>query len=90
MSKDNNQHKQKQNNKIGILVLLVVILIALITVLGLLLINNKAKEDEKTLAYTDLIKELSYGNVEKIEMTTGSTSVKIKMKNGLIVIIRNI
>ena len=81
MSKDNNQHKQKQNNKIGILVLLVVILIALITVLGLLLINNKAKEDEKTLAYTDLIKELSYGNVEKIEMTTGSTSVKIKMKN---------
>ena len=39
------------------------------------------KEDEKTVAYTDLIKELSYGNIEKIEMTTGSTTIKVKMKN---------
>ena len=33
------------------------------------------------MAYTDLIKEMSYGNIEKIEMTVGSTSVKVKMKN---------
>ena len=43
--------------------------------------NNKAKEDEKTLAYTDLIKEMSYGNIEKVEMKTGSTTVKVKVKN---------
>ena len=42
--------------------------------------NNKEKDD-KTLAYTDLIKEMSYGNIEKIEMTVGSTSVKVKVKN---------
>ncbi|MCI8444791.1 MAG: ATP-dependent zinc metalloprotease FtsH [Clostridia bacterium] len=43
--------------------------------------ENKEKEDQKILAYTDLIKELSYGNVEKIEMKTGSTTIKVKMKN---------
>ena len=41
----------------------------------------KGEEDDKTLAYTDLIKEMSYGNIEKIEMTTGSTQAKVKMKN---------
>lgn len=44
--------------------------------------NNKGdQKDEKTLAYTDLIKEISYGNIEKIEMTVGSTTVKVKVKN---------
>jgi len=33
------------------------------------------------MAYTDLIKEISYGNIEKIEMTVGSTTVKVKQKN---------
>ena len=42
---------------------------------------NHQNQDDKTLAYTDLIKEISYGNVEKIEMSVGSTSVKVKMKN---------
>ena len=41
--------------------------------------NNK-KEDENTLSYTDLIKEISYGNIEKIEMTVGSTTVKVTKK----------
>ncbi len=45
------------------------------------LMNDKDKEDENTLAYTDLIKELSYGNIEKIEMTVGSTNLKVKQKN---------
>ena len=43
--------------------------------------NEKDKEDENTLAYTELIKQISYGNIEKIEMTTGSTSIKVKVKN---------
>ena len=43
--------------------------------------NNKLKKEENELAYTELIKELSYGNVEKIEMKTGSTTIKVKMKN---------
>ena len=44
-------------------------------------VSKNQNQDDKTLAYTDLIKEISYGNVEKIEMSVGSTSVKVKMKN---------
>ena len=44
-------------------------------------VKNTSKKDENTLAYTDLIKELSYGNIEKVEMTTGSTTVKVKLKD---------
>ena len=81
MSKGKDKNKEKQGNKIGLLIALIVVLIGLIITLGYFFMQNKEKEDENTLAYTDLIKELSYGNVEKIEMTTGSTTVKVKMKN---------
>ena len=43
--------------------------------------KDKEEEDKNTLAYTDLIKEISYGNVEKVELTTGSKNAKVKMKN---------
>lgn len=58
-------------------------MILLVILLGatIFLMKDKEKEDENTLAYTDLIKELSYGNIEKIEMTVGSTSLKVKQKN---------
>ena len=78
MDKKNNN---KKNNKNLIFILVLILLIALIAGLGFYLVKNKDKEDEKTVAYTDLIKELSYGNIEKIEMTTGSTTLKVKMKN---------
>ena len=83
MSKDNRDKKpnKEQNKKIALLVMLTAILLVLIAVLSVFLMKNKEKEEENTLAYTDLIKELSYGNVEKIEMKTGSTTVKVKMKD---------
>lgn len=81
MSKDNDKTDKKENKKIGLLIMLTVVLIILIAVLSVFLMKSKEKEDKNTLAYTDLIKELSYGNVEKIEMKTGSTTVKVKMKN---------
>ncbi len=75
--KDNN----KKKNKNLMFILALILLVVLIAGLGFYLVKNKDKEDEKTVAYTDLIKELSYGNIEKIEMTTGSTTLKVKMKN---------
>ncbi|MCF0126772.1 MAG: ATP-dependent zinc metalloprotease FtsH [Clostridia bacterium] len=63
------------------MVIISVVSLVLIVVLGIYIIKNKNKEDENTLAYTNLIKELSYGNIEKIEMTTGSASISVKMKN---------
>ncbi len=80
-SKKDKPKDKKEETKLWILLISIILLIALITGLVVFYINNKDKEDEKTLAYTDLIKELSYGNIEKIEMTVGSTTVKVKQKD---------
>ena len=76
---DKNKNKDKIKNIL--MVIISVVSLVLIVVLGIYIIKNKNKEDENTLAYTNLIKELSYGNIEKIEMTTGSASISVKMKN---------
>ena len=66
MSNKNNQKgKQKQYTVITILAIVVILSVTLV---GIYFTKNKPKEDEKTLAYTDLIKEMSAGNIEKIEM----------------------
>ena len=78
---DKNEEKNKIDKKTIITVILSIILLALIVVLGFVYMNNKKDQDEKTIAYTELIKEISYGNIEKVEMTVGSTTVKVKMKN---------
>ena len=77
----NNKEKNKTiNQKIYFLIGVLVIIIVAV-VFGIFIMNNKLKKEENELAYTELIKELSYGNVEKIEMKTGSTTIKVKMKN---------
>ena len=45
--------------------------------------NKKIREEmeEKDLAYTELIKQITDGEIEKIEMTVGSTTLKVKQKN---------
>ena len=79
MSKGNK--KNNKNEKIGLIVLITILLIAIVSLSAVFIIKNKQNEEENTLAYTDLIKELSYGNIEKIEMKTGSTTLKVKVKN---------
>ena len=75
--KNNDTNKNKQYLILGLI--LVLILIALILVYFIL--TNKTQENDKELAYTELIQEINDGNVEKIEMTVGSTTVKVKLKN---------
>ena len=75
--KNNDQKKKKQYILFGILIVLVIIL----AVLTYFLLTSEDKEDEKELAYTELIQEINAGNVEKIEMTVGSTSIKVKLKD---------
>lgn len=79
MSKKKNNKKQEK--KLWIMLIILIILAVLLAGLTLYYKNNKEKEDEKTIAYTDLIKEVSYGNIEKVEMTVGSTTIKVKQKN---------
>lgn len=77
---ENNKNKSKKEKLILSLSVLAVILLILVGIMIFYIAKNQ-NSDDKTLAYTDLIKEMSYGNIEKIEMTVGSTSVKVKIKN---------
>lgn len=77
-----NQNKDKKENKKNLwLIIILLLLLAVLIVTTVYLMKDKKEEDKNTLAYTDLIKEISYGNVEKVELTTGSKNAKVKMKN---------
>ncbi len=78
MNKNNNG---KKDNKLLISSIILIMITVFLAGIAIYVATSKQDKDDKTLAYTDLIKEMSYGNIEKIEMTVGSTSVKVKMKN---------
>ena len=78
--------KKEENKKLDIikLVILTILLVALIVVSIVLIVKRQTNDDEqddKVLAYTELVKEIQNKNVEKIEMTVGSTTLKVKLKD---------
>ena len=79
MKKDNDKNGKNngQNFLVGLLILAIISCIVMATIYSL---NFKPKEDDKTISYTDLIKQISDGNIKKVEMTTGSTSIKVTLK----------
>ena len=78
---NNNKDDNKKDKKFLIgLISLLVILVIVIVATTFILKNNKDKQDTE-LAYTDLIKEISEGKIEKVEMTVGITSIKVKVKD---------
>lgn len=81
MNKDKDKSKKKSEVLLNILI--TIFTIAIIVLIGFLAYqyNKDKNSDENKLAYTDLVKEIQAGNVEKIEMTTGSMSLKVKMKD---------
>ena len=82
MDKDKNKNNEKEKSKKLLLLLIGLIILLVIVIAGIIIYNqNNGEEDEDTLAYTDLIKEISYGNVEKVELTTGSRTAKITIRN---------
>ena len=76
-----DKNKKKDNKKLLISLISSLVVIIILAGVAIFLMTNNKEKDDKTLAYTDLLKEISYGNIEKIEMTVGSTSVKVKVKN---------
>lgn len=72
-----DQNKQKEKKLYIVLGILLVLSLAL-----LVFVLNNNKKDENNLAYTELIKKMiEEKSVEKIEMTVGSTTLKVKLKN---------
>ena len=75
--KNNKQNNKKQYILLAVLVLLMIILAVMIYFVT----TNSDEADEKEISYTELIDAINGGNVEKIEMTVGSTTVKVKLKD---------
>ena len=74
MKKNNNKNKG-----LGIFALVLTIIVVCLAVVLLSSKTNK-KTENKTLAYTDLIKQIAEKNVNKVEMVTGTTSIKVTLK----------
>ena len=81
MSEQENKNNKKQDKKMQYLIVAIAILAIILVGAIIYLFMTNDKVDEKELAYTELIKEISDGTVEKVEMTVGSTSIKVKLKN---------
>ena len=73
---DTNKKNNNQNILVGLLVLIAIMSIVIILVYSL---TQDKKSDDNIISYTDLIKQISQGNVKKVEMTTGSTAAKITL-----------
>ena len=76
--------KDKSKKLLKILLNTIIILLILLgTAIAIYFIykNEGANSEENTLTYTDLVNEIKAGTVEKIEMTTGSATLKVKMKD---------
>ncbi len=76
---DNNKENNKKNNKYMIIGIAVTVIVILAAITAYFMLSN-TKNEENKMAYTDLIKKLSDGEIEEIEMTVGSTSLKVKVK----------
>ena len=58
-------------------IILIVLIVVLSAVIAVQFITKAEKDD---LSYTDLIAKISNNEVEKIEMTVGSTTIKVSLK----------
>ena len=83
--KNRKNQKDKERNKKMLLWILIGILTVLI-IGSIIFATVKQKKDEDVIpedeiSYTDLIKQINEGRVEKIKMTVGSTTIKVTLKD---------
>ena len=82
MKKDDEKNSKKLLKMLLNLILILVLLILIgMTIWYIYKIETSKDKGENTLSYTELINEIVNKNVEKIEMTVGSTTLKVKLKN---------
>ncbi len=73
-----NNKKPNKNNLYTII--LCVVLVILIGIVATVYFMNKNKEQDETISYTQLLKDIEENKIEKIEMTVGSTALKVTYK----------
>ena len=69
----------KKDNKKFILFTVITILLVISSIVTVIFFNNRKQQED--LAYTKLIKDIDEEKIEKIEMSVGTTSAKIKYKD---------
>lgn len=79
---ESNKKPKDDKKKISVWqIILLIILIALVVIGSIFIAKQyKVKNEEKELAYTDLIEDINSDKIEKIKMTTGSNSITVTFK----------
>ena len=81
MNKKNNKQNKKKKNNLMIIILGVLIIVTA-TILGYLYYaNNQKEKEDKDIGYTQLLEDIENGLIENIEMTVGSTTLKVTYKD---------
>ena len=78
---DKDKSKKILKMLLNVVFILMILLLSSIIIFFIYQSNGDKNAKDNILTYAELIKEIQVGNVEKIEMTTGSTSLKVKMKD---------
>ena len=85
MDKDKNNDKNKNKNRKELFInIILILLILVIAAVGIYFIYKTQKDnnsEENVLTYTELLSEINNGTIEKIKMTVGSTTLKVKLKD---------
>ena len=71
----------KENKKSNILYVLIAIFLCMAIVGIIMFINFNKNNEDKDFSYSQLLTSINDGTVEKIEMTEGSTTAKVKLVN---------
>jgi len=79
--KNNEKNKNKKSLNALYYAILAIVIIALIAGIVYVYLNNKNKNNDKEVSYTQLIKDIDEEKIEKIEMTLGSNQAKVKYKD---------
>ena len=75
-----NNNNSKDNDFIKNLIISILIVICLIAAFAIYYFNvNKVKNEEKELDYTEFITSINEDSIEKIKMTTGSSTLTVTM-----------
>ena len=79
---ESNKKPKDDKKKISAWQIVLLILLIAIVVIGSIFVAKqyKVKNEEKELAYTELIEDINSDKIEKIKMTTGSNSITITYK----------
>ncbi len=80
MEEEQKPKKENKNQKVFYGVITAIIVLILIVVAAIFVMNQNKEKDDNAISYTDLIKQMDSGKIEKVEMTVGSTSIKVKLK----------